>query len=54
VPGELIEAGLADFDALLAAVREHDVVVAQRLPPQLLRYVARLPCGSWPTSTTRR
>jgi glycosyltransferase involved in cell wall biosynthesis len=43
VPGELIEAGLADFDALLAAVREHDVVVAQRLPPQLLRYVARLP-----------
>ena len=43
VPGDLLEAGLADFDALLAAVREHDVVVAQRLPPQLLRYVARLP-----------
>lgn len=43
VPGTLLEAGLADFDALLAAVREHDVVVAQRLPPQLLRYVARLP-----------
>ncbi len=43
VPGELIEAGLADFDALLAALRRHDVVVAQRLPPQLLRYVARMP-----------
>jgi glycosyltransferase involved in cell wall biosynthesis len=43
VPGELVEAGLSDFDALLAALREHDVVVAQRLPPQLLRYVARLP-----------
>ena len=43
VPGELIEAGLADFDALLEALRRHDVVVAQRLPPQLLRYVARMP-----------
>jgi glycosyltransferase involved in cell wall biosynthesis len=43
VPGELVEAGLSDFDALLAAVRRHDVVVAQRLPPQLLRYVARMP-----------
>jgi glycosyltransferase involved in cell wall biosynthesis len=43
VPGELVEAGLADFDTLLAAVRRHDVVVAQRLPPQLLRYVARMP-----------
>ena len=35
--------GLADFDTLLEAVKRHDVVVAQRLPPQLLRYVARLP-----------
>ena len=39
----LLEAGLADFEPLLEAVRRHDVVVAQRLPPQLLRYVARLP-----------
>jgi glycosyltransferase involved in cell wall biosynthesis len=43
VPGDLVEAGLSDFDALLAAARAHDVVVAQRLPPQLLRYVARMP-----------
>ena len=43
VPGELIEAGLADFDVLLDALRRHDVVVAQRLPPQLLRYVSRMP-----------
>ena len=34
---------MSDFDRLLEAVRSHDVVVAQRLPPQLLRYVARLP-----------
>jgi glycosyltransferase involved in cell wall biosynthesis len=32
----LLEAGLADYDALIAAVREHDVVVAQLLPPRLL------------------
>ena len=43
VPGELLEAGLADFEPLLGALRDHDVVVAQRLPPQLLRYTARLP-----------
>jgi glycosyltransferase involved in cell wall biosynthesis len=43
VAGELIEAGLSDFGVLLEAVRRHDVVVAQRLPPQLLRYVARMP-----------
>jgi glycosyltransferase involved in cell wall biosynthesis len=43
VPGELIGAGLSDFDVLLGALRRHDVVVAQRLPPQLLRYVARMP-----------
>jgi glycosyltransferase involved in cell wall biosynthesis len=42
-PVELLEARLADFERLLKAVRSHDVVVAQRLPPQLLRYVARLP-----------
>ncbi len=39
----LLEAGLVDFELLLGALREHDVVVAQRLPPQLLRYVARMP-----------
>ena len=39
----LIEAGLSDFEQLLEAVRSHDVVVAQRLPPQLLRFVARMP-----------
>jgi glycosyltransferase involved in cell wall biosynthesis len=43
VPGELIHAGLSDFDVLLEALRRNDVVVAQRLPPQLLRYVARMP-----------
>ena len=43
VPGELLEAGLSDFDGHLAAIRRNDVVVAQRLPPQLLRYVARMP-----------
>jgi glycosyltransferase involved in cell wall biosynthesis len=42
-PIELLEASLADFDTLLAAIKSHDVVVAQRLPPQLLRNVARLP-----------
>jgi glycosyltransferase involved in cell wall biosynthesis len=43
VPGALLEAGLSDFEPLLEALRQHDVVVAQRLPPQLLRYAARLP-----------
>jgi glycosyltransferase involved in cell wall biosynthesis len=42
-PVELLEAGLADFRTLLEALRRHDVVVAQVLPPQLLRYVARMP-----------
>jgi glycosyltransferase involved in cell wall biosynthesis len=42
-PVELLEASLSDFDTLLEAARAHDVVIAQRLPPQLLRYVARLP-----------
>jgi glycosyltransferase involved in cell wall biosynthesis len=41
-PVELLECNLSDFDRLLEATRRHDVVVAQRLPPQLLRYVARL------------
>jgi glycosyltransferase involved in cell wall biosynthesis len=42
-PVEVLEAELADFDRLLEALRNTDVVVAQRLPPQLLRYVARMP-----------
>ncbi len=42
-PVQLLEAGLPDFALLLEALRRHDVVVAQTLPPQLLRYVARLP-----------
>ena len=42
-PVELLEARLEDFDVLLEAIRRHDVVVAQRLPPQLLRYIARMP-----------
>jgi glycosyltransferase involved in cell wall biosynthesis len=40
---ELLEASTEDFDRLLAALRAHDVVVAQQLPAQLLRYVQRLP-----------
>jgi glycosyltransferase involved in cell wall biosynthesis len=39
----LLEAGFADFDTLLGAAREHDVLVAQELPAQLLRHVRRLP-----------
>jgi glycosyltransferase involved in cell wall biosynthesis len=39
----LLEATHEDFDVLLGALREHDVVVAQRLPAQLLRYVQKLP-----------
>ena len=43
-PGvELLEASASDFDVLLDALRSHDVVVAQQLPPQLLRYVQKLP-----------
>jgi glycosyltransferase involved in cell wall biosynthesis len=42
-PFELVEAQLADFGFLLETIKRHDVVVAQRLPPQLLRYVARMP-----------
>jgi glycosyltransferase involved in cell wall biosynthesis len=39
----LLQAGLADYDELTAAVRNHDVVVAQLLPPRLLSRVWRLP-----------
>jgi glycosyltransferase involved in cell wall biosynthesis len=42
-PIELLEAGSSDFERLLEGLRRHDVVVAQELPPQLLRYVARMP-----------
>jgi len=42
-PVPLLEAGLADFDALLEGCRSHDVVVAQQLPAQLLRHLRRLP-----------
>jgi len=38
----LLEAGLADYDALAGAVAGHDVVVAQMLPPRLLGRVWRL------------
>jgi glycosyltransferase involved in cell wall biosynthesis len=39
----LLQAGLADYDALTAAVGAHDVVVAQVLPPRLLSRVWRRP-----------
>ncbi len=42
-PVELLEAEMADFERLLEAFRRHDVVIAQRLESQLLRYVARMP-----------
>jgi glycosyltransferase involved in cell wall biosynthesis len=38
-----LDAGFEDFDTLLAAAREHDVVVAQELPPTLLGRLQRLP-----------
>jgi glycosyltransferase involved in cell wall biosynthesis len=40
---EFLEATPKDFDRLLAALQTHDVVVAQQLPAQLLRYVQKLP-----------
>jgi glycosyltransferase involved in cell wall biosynthesis len=43
LPVDLVEAPLSDFERLLAMIAAHDVVVAQRLPPQLLRRVASLP-----------
>ena len=42
-PIALLEAGLADFDRLLDAARTHHVLVCERLPAQLLRYVMKLP-----------
>ena len=39
----LIEAGFEDYEALVRAAREHDVVVAQELPPTVLARLARLP-----------
>ncbi len=39
----LLQAGMADVEALAAAVREHDVVIAQELPPVVLERVARGP-----------
>ncbi len=43
-PGvRVLEAGLEDFDLLRSALSEHDVVVAQRLPAQLLRHIRRMP-----------
>jgi glycosyltransferase involved in cell wall biosynthesis len=41
-PVKLLETPLSAFERLLGAIRRHDVVVAQRLPAQLLRYVARM------------
>jgi Glycosyl transferases group 1 len=40
---ELLETTSQDFDRLLAALKTHDVVIAQQLPAQLLRYVQKLP-----------
>jgi glycosyltransferase involved in cell wall biosynthesis len=40
---ELLEAGGADFERLLAAARQHDVVVLQEIGPTLLSRIARLP-----------
>jgi hypothetical protein len=39
----LLHATKEDFDTLHGALRTHDVVVAQQLPAQLLRYVIKLP-----------
>jgi hypothetical protein len=39
----LVEAGVADFERLAGAFEQHDVVVAQPLPGQLLRAAARSP-----------
>jgi glycosyltransferase involved in cell wall biosynthesis len=40
---ELLEVTTTDFDRMFEALRSHEVVVAQQLPPQLLRYVEKLP-----------
>ena len=39
----LLDAGFSDYEALVAAARHHDVVVAQELPPTLLGRLAELP-----------
>jgi glycosyltransferase involved in cell wall biosynthesis len=38
-----LDAGFEDFDALVAAAAEHDVLVAQELPPTLLARLRKLP-----------
>jgi len=38
-----LSAGFSDYEALVEAAREHDVVVAQELPPTLLGRLASLP-----------
>jgi glycosyltransferase involved in cell wall biosynthesis len=38
-----LDAGFEDFDALVAAAAEHDVLVAQELPPTLLTRLRKLP-----------
>ena len=50
---ELLEATDADFDLLLGALRSHDVVVAQRLPPSSCATCRSCPSATWRTSTTR-
>jgi glycosyltransferase involved in cell wall biosynthesis len=43
-PGlRLLEAGMADVEALVRAAREHDVVLAQELPPTALERIAGSP-----------
>ena len=39
----LLEAGFADFDRVLAAAADHDVLVAQELPAQMLRHGPVIP-----------
>jgi glycosyltransferase involved in cell wall biosynthesis len=39
----ILAAGFSDYEALVAAARRHDVVVAQELPPTLLGRLAELP-----------
>jgi glycosyltransferase involved in cell wall biosynthesis len=39
----LLEAGMADVERLVRAAREHDVVVAQELPPVVIERLARGP-----------
>ena len=38
-----LDAGFEDFDALVAAAADHDVLVAQELPPTLLARLRKLP-----------